>query len=76
VSEHLEGSKKESRLISSLLSYFSHRWEELFFLLVFLHCSALRTWRSSLTLRFSLLFMEQLPPLLSSSSLSFAASPI
>ena len=40
MSEHLEGSKKESRLISSLLSYFSHRWEELFFLLVFaLLCS-------------------------------------
>ena len=36
----MEGSKKESRLISSLLSYLSHRWEELFFLLVFaLLCS-------------------------------------
>ncbi|MEA5416254.1 hypothetical protein [Synechococcus sp. BA-132 BA5] len=35
MSEHLEGRKKESQLISSQLSYFAHRWEELFFLLVF-----------------------------------------
>jgi hypothetical protein len=35
VSERLEERNKESGLISSLLSYFSHRWEELFFLLVF-----------------------------------------
>jgi hypothetical protein len=35
VSERLEERNKESGLISPLLSYFSHRWEELFFLLVF-----------------------------------------
>ena len=35
MSERLEERNKESGLISPLLSYFSHRWEELFFLLVF-----------------------------------------
>jgi hypothetical protein len=35
VSERLEERNKESGLISPLLSYFSHRREELFFLLVF-----------------------------------------
>lgn len=35
MNENLGARKKESRLISSLLSCFSHRWEEWFFLLVF-----------------------------------------
>ena len=35
MSERLEERNKESGLISPLLSYFSHRWEELVFLLVF-----------------------------------------
>lgn len=35
MSENLEGTKKELRPVSSLVSYFSHRWEVLLFLIIF-----------------------------------------